>query len=467
MAFASRVVDSGICQATASGDGTGAAHLHGEIGLTAVGAPGTGNLSLQLQASLYIQRALVDIAGQAVNKGLHQYLRAFAHLQFCVLRDNQLRSGKADITADFCAGCDPGCFIKGFSSFRLRKVVLVSEIILGDAVVGFHRGFRLCPRRGGGGRGGLGGHCGGDPHIQRAAVGEDQGYPIGDGVGFVQNARHITVNQRIFPGFVFQEHRRAAIAVGVDIGVCQQVQICALQHVDAVDEHNAGTGDVYIPISIESADAVEACHAEIHTGAFGVYLHGGSVIDHTDGASVITPAASGVLTRGPALGSVGFIGKVIAANRHDGALFFAFFGALGGGFTGALGRGFGGFLRGGFGRFLCGGFGRFLRGGFGGFLRGGFGGFLRGGFGRFLRGGLRRLLRGGFGGFLRRRFVRCVRCCLVFTGNGSVYLGSRRRLRVCALSVGGQPQRQGQGGACYQADKNSFFAFVHRDTSLE
>ena len=443
MAFASRVVDSGICQAAASGDGTGAAHLHGEIGLTAVGAPGTGNLSLQLQASLYFQRALVDIAGQAVNKGLHQYLRAFAHLQFCVLRDNQLRSGKADITADFCAGCDPGCFIRGFSFFRLRKVVLVSEIILGDAVVGFHRGFRLCPRRGGGGRGGLGGHRGGDPHIQRAAVGKDQSYFIGDGVGFVQNAVDTAVNQHIFPSFIFQEHGGAAFTVGVNIGVGQQIQVRALQHVDAVDEHDSGTGDVYIPISIESADAVEACHAEIHTGAFGVYLHGGSVIDHTDGASVITPAAAGVLSRSPACAGIGFLGKVITANRHDGALFFAFFGALGGGFTGAFGRGFGGFLRG--------GFGRFLRGGFRGLLRGGFGGFLR----------------GGFGGFLRRRFVRCVRCCLVFTGNGSVYLGSRRRLRVCVLSVGGQPQRQGQGGACYETDKNSFLLFVHRNLSLE
>ena len=184
------------------------------------------------------------------------------------------------------------------------------------------------------------------------------------------------------------------------------------------------------------------------------------VVDHADAGSVIAPAAAGLLPGDPAHGGIGLVRKVKAANRHDGALGFAPFGALGGGLSGAARSGFGGFLRG--------SFRRLLRRGFGGFLRGSFRRLLRRGFGGFLRGSFRRLLRGGFGGFLRGRFVHCARCCHAFIGRGSVCLGSRRRRRgVRVLRVGGQPKRQGQGGAGNETDKNSFLLFIHRGLSLE
>ena len=135
------VVDPGIRQGAASGDGAGAAHLHGEGGLRAIGASGAGNLALQLQSALYNQRAPVDGAGQAVNEGLHQHLRAFGYRKPRVLGDDQLRGGKADGAGDGRLGI--GSLITGDGHLRFFKPMLVIEIILGDAVVGVRRGFRL------------------------------------------------------------------------------------------------------------------------------------------------------------------------------------------------------------------------------------------------------------------------------------------------------------------------------------
>ena len=141
MAFASRIMDAGIGQAATSGDGAGAAHLHGEGGLRATGASGTGNLALQLQSALYDQGTAMDGAGQAVDKGLHQHPCAFGYRKPRVLGDDQLRGGKADGAGDGRLGI--GSLITGGGLLRLFKPMPVIEIILGDAVVGVRRGFRL------------------------------------------------------------------------------------------------------------------------------------------------------------------------------------------------------------------------------------------------------------------------------------------------------------------------------------
>ena len=141
MLFASRVMDAGVGESAASGDGAGAAHLHSKVGLGAIGASGTGNLALQLQRALHNQRAPVDGAGQAVNKGLHQHPCAFGYRKPRLLGDDQLRGGKADGAGDGRLGI--GSLITGDGLLRFFKPMLMIEIILGDAVVGVRRGFRL------------------------------------------------------------------------------------------------------------------------------------------------------------------------------------------------------------------------------------------------------------------------------------------------------------------------------------
>ena len=141
--LAAYIVDAGVGESAASGDGAGTVNLHGKVGLGAAGTLGSGNTALQFQTAPHLQSALMNIVGQAVDEGLHPYLGALEYLQSCVLGNDQLRGGKADFAKDFCAGCDPGCFIGGIRLLRLRKAALVAQIILGDVVVGFHRGFRF------------------------------------------------------------------------------------------------------------------------------------------------------------------------------------------------------------------------------------------------------------------------------------------------------------------------------------
>ena len=249
------------------------------------------DLTSQFQRAGYIQRAELGRSENAVLEGLHQQLGAFLQLQYRVGRNVQNR-GKERGLRFFCRYfvCGRSIFINArFHSYsRCCKKLRIIFFFRRKAVMGFCGYGRIravvAVNRSGG--------CdlSGDPHIQGAAVGNHQSDARGDGVLFIQNAGDIAVNQFIHTLGRLPEHGDAA--VGIDCGVGQQVQIGALQHIDLIDEQDAGAGDVHIAVGIKGADAVEACQAEVNAGTFGMNLQSAVVIDHADSTAVIAPAGA-------------------------------------------------------------------------------------------------------------------------------------------------------------------------------
>ena len=427
-------------------------------------------------------------------ESIHQKLSALFQLQAGVGGNIQHRRREGSLFGDSDLSVLGGlCHRSGEGGQIL--LVLRQEAVVGLRFGGHDRSI--------GSRGGCGSHRCGDPHIQNTAVRHHQCDPLGDGVFFIQHAGHRAVDQLVAARIgVPQEYGGGAIGIKVRIG--QQVKAGALQHVNAVNEHNAGAGDVYIAVGIEGADVIQARHIEVHTGARRVNLHAAAVVDHTDGAAVIAPA--GLFLRPPAAFIDRTGGQCLSAHHHTiggfcriaggrgectqstslrrsrnalvglGLLILCgiFTGTFYGIFTGALDGAFAGVFIGVF----TGAFAGTFTGAFNGAFNGVFPGAFNGAFPGTFNGALAGTFPGTFNGALAGAFPGAFTGTFPGTLAGSAQRpGIRNGLLIGHLcvgicgnlrrfGVGGHPQRQRQRGSGNQTHKNSFLAFVHNKASF-
>ena len=493
-----------------SGNAAAIEHIQEEVFLFRIAAEVLGfDFSGQCQRSLHIQGAGVDGInhrglGQILleMECIHQKLSALFQLQAGVGGNIQHRRREGSLFGDSDLPVLGGlCHRSGEGGQIL--LVLRQEAVVGLRFGGHDRSI--------GSRGGRGSHRCGDPHIQNTAVRHHQCDPLGDGVFFIQHAGHRAVDQLVAAGIgVPQEYGGGAVGIKVRIG--QQVKAGALQHVNGVDEYNAGAGDVYIAVGIEGADVIQARHIEVHAGARRVNLHAAAVVDHTDGAAVIAPA--GLFLRPPAAFIDCTGSQCLSAHHHTiggfcriaggrgkctqstslrrsrnalvglgllilcGIFTGTFYGIFTGAFAGTLAGTFPGAFAGAFDGTLAGTFaGTFavtFPGAFDGTLAGAFNGAFTGTFPGALAGAFPGTFNGAFDGAFTGTFPGAFDGTLAGSAQrpgirnglliGHLCVGICGNLR--RFGVGGHPQRQRQRGSGNQTHKNSFLAFVHNKASF-
>ena len=139
------------------------------------------DVAVQIQHTGNLQRAAVGNPQGFIPEGIHQHLSALLNVQAGLGGDVQLGGGENH----------------RFLNQNALLLHPLREDLLFFLAVGFQNalflvrkaivGFRLGAVRGGG-------NGGGDPHIQRAALGNHQRNPLGDGVFLIQNAGNTAVD---------------------------------------------------------------------------------------------------------------------------------------------------------------------------------------------------------------------------------------------------------------------------------